>query len=350
MTKVIDAVTQPTEKIRVAIVGPTSYTALFLLWWLHRHEHVEVVYLASHRDELPKIDEEFPQLAGMYDMTCQPIDVQAISGCADVAFLCLPHVVSMQWAGKLVDAGLRVIDLSADYRLESAELYTHIYGHTHEDPGHLDEAVYGLPEWQADRIASARLIANPGCYPTGSILSIAPLVKAGLVDPQHIVINAASGITGAGRAAKAHLHFPEANEGFTAYAAGDHRHQPEIEQAVTHWSGYTTQALFVPHLLPVDRGILSTIYMHPLDARTTSADVLRVWHETYDDQPFVRIREKLPNIKWVRDTNFCDISVRVAGGHVIAFAAIDNMLKGACTQAIQNMNLIFGLHQTTGLL
>ena len=348
--------------IRVAIVGPTSYTGLYLILWLLRHPHATITYLASQRDELPNIADEFPQLRGLCELPGKPIDPAAIAAEADVVFLCLPHVASMQYAPKLLDAGLRVIDLSADYRLRDGDQYERVYGHKHEDRANLSGAVYGLPEYFADEIAEADLVANPGCYPTAAALSIAPLLQTSMVKPSGIIVNAASGVTGAGRTPKAPYHFPEANEGYMAYSPGVHRHQVEIEQTLTTVKGSKVSTLFVPHLLPIDRGILETIYLDPADDDISESELYEAFQDAYSNAPFVRIRRELPNVKWVRDTNYCDIAVRLvnAGGEpgsenddlgkkVVVFAAEDNMVKGASGQAIQNMNLMFNLDQATGL-
>jgi N-acetyl-gamma-glutamyl-phosphate reductase len=337
--------------IRVAIVGPTGYTALYLLKLLVNHPEAEVSYLASHREQLPHIAEEFPELLGRCDLTCRPIDAEAIAREADVAFMCLPHVAAMQYVPDLLDAGLKVVDLSADYRLSDPVLYERVYGEPHRDPENLARAVYGLPELNGARIAAAELVANPGCYPTAAALGIGPLLARQVVEPTGIVINAASGVTGAGRAAKAHLHYPEMNESYLPYGIdnGPHRHQSEIEQTLAAFRGAAVQTLFVPHLLPVDRGILASIYMDPVDAGVEEEQVYEALEEAYANEPFVRVRVGFPNIKWVRDTNYCDLSARVLGGKVIVFAAEDNMIKGASGQAIQNMNLMFGLDEAAGL-
>jgi len=348
--------------IRCAIVGPTSYTALYLIEILLRHPSAKVTYLATQREALPNIADEFPQFRARCEMAGQPIDPAAIAAAADVAFLCLPHVASMQYAPKLLDAGLRVIDLSADYRLRDAAQYARVYGHAHEDVANLAAAVYGLPEFFAEQIKDADLVANPGCYPTAAALGIAPLLQRSLVKPTGIIINATSGVTGAGRSPKQPFHFPEANEAFSPYAPGIHRHQTEIEQTLRTIKGSPVNVLFVPHLLPVDRGILESIYLDPADDDVTEAELYEAFHDAYAEAPFVRVRKELPNIKWVRDSNYCDIAVRLvhAGGEpgadndgiarkVIVFTAEDNMIKGASGQAVQNMNLMFGLDQTAGL-
>jgi N-acetyl-gamma-glutamyl-phosphate reductase len=340
--------------LRVAIIGPTSYTGLNLIRLLLRHPEANVTYLASQRELLPKISEEFPELRDRCDMMCQPIDPKAIAKLADVAFLCLPHVVSMKYVPSLIKAGLRVIDLSADYRLKDAELYEWTYGTAHEDVDNLDEAVYGIPEFLADQISDARLVANPGCYPTAAVLGIAPLIMADLVKPAPIIVNAASGASGAGRTVKQQMQFAEVNENYCAYSPGTHRHQPEIDQALSWIGGQSTDVLFVPHLLPIDRGILATIYLDPVEDAPSERDFLAAFRHAYTDHPFIRVSADLPNIKHVRDTNYCDITVRVTGPaesqKVVVFSAIDNMIKGASGQAIQNMNVMFEIEQTMGLV
>ena len=339
--------------LRAAIIGPTGYTGLYLIQWLLRHPQAQLTYLASHREQLPDIRQEFPCLAGRLRdeiALCQPIDPQAIAAAADVAFMALPHKAAMSYAPQLLDAGLRVIDLSADYRFADADQYETIYQTPHTDRDHLALAGYGLPELFREQLHDAKLIANPGCYPTAAALAIAPLLRAGLVSDQSILINAASGATGAGRKEKPNLHFPEHNQAYMAYGQiGGHRHQPELEQTLNTAVGRPVPVLFVPHLLPIDRGILETIYLVP-EQGVTQAQLFEAYENAYAHEPFVRVKQELPNVKHVVDTNFCDLSVRLVDSHVVVFAAIDNMLKGASGQAIQNMNLMFGLDETTGLL
>lgn len=335
--------------IRVAIVGPTGYTALWLIKLLARHPEVRVSYLAARREVLPHIAEEFPELLGVCDLACRPIDYAAIGREADVAFICLPHLAAMEHVPPLLEAGVRVIDLSADYRLSDPQNYEKVYGHTHTDTANLANAVYGLPELNAAKLPGAKLVANPGCYPTAAALGIGPLLAKGLVKSTGIVINACSGVSGAGKSPKPHLHFPEMNEAFMCYGAGTHRHQPEIDQTLTKLTGQPVATLFVSHLLPVDRGIHETIYLEPAQDELTEDALYDVFEEAYADEPFIRIRLGFPNVKHVRDTNYCDIAVRVSGGKVIVFSAIDNMIKGASGQAIQNMNLMFELDETAGL-
>jgi len=339
-----------TMSVRTAIVGPTGYTGLHLIKLLARHPQADVSYLASHREQLPHIAEEFPELLGVCDLACEPIDAGAIAAAADVAFVCLPHVSAMEYVPKLLRAGLRVIDLSADYRLADPALYEQVYQHEHLDRANLKHAVYGLPEVNAEAIAKAKLVANPGCYPTAAALGIGPLLVGNLVKPTGIVIHAASGVSGAGRSPKPHLHFVEANEGYMPYAVGNHRHEPEIEQTLSNLRGAAVDVLFVPHLLPINQGILESIYLDPLDENVTEADCMAAYEQAYADEPFVRVRTGLPNVKQVFNTNFCDVTVRVAGGKVIVFAAEDNLIKGASGQAVQNMNIMFELDETLGLI
>lgn len=347
--------------ISVAILGPTGFTGLYLIELLARHPHAAVTYLASHREELPDLRDEFPRLAGVLDddvAQCRPIDADAIAEAADVAFLGLPHRAAMAYVPRLLDAGVRVIDLSADYRLADVDLYQTTYDTAHEDPANLPSAVYGLPELFRDQLPGAMLVANPGCYPTAAALAIAPLLSHALVKPAGITIFAASGTSGAGRAATAANSFLSVNEAFGPYGRiGGHRHQPEIAQTLSRVAGKSVSPLFIPHLLPIDAGILETITLDPADPDVTEADLYEALHDAYDAEPFVRVREAagvLPNVKHVVGTNCCDLAVRLVETEdgqkkVVVFAAEDNLIKGASGQAIQNMNAIFELPETTGL-
>jgi len=347
-----------TGAIRVAIVGPTGYTGLHLIEWLARHPHAEVVYLASHREALPDIRAEFPQLTGRIDpqaAQCRPIDAEQIARAADVAFLGLPHKAAMAYVPALLDAGVRVIDLSADYRLTSPDLYERVYATPHHDPANLAEAVYGLPELFRDKLPGAMLVANPGCYPTAAAIAVAPLISHSLVHTQKLIINAASGVTGAGRKVNAALQFAAVNESYRAYGEiGNHRHQPEIAQTLSTVAGKDVRPLFVPHLLPIDRGILQTIYLQPVDADVTEEDLWEAYADAYADEPFIRLGEGLPDVKHVAGSNFCDLTFRVVGPPddptIVVFAALDNMIKGASGQAIQNMNIVYEMDETAGLL
>ena len=344
--------------LRAAIIGPTGYLGFSLINQLLRHPEAKVTYLASHREQLPDITEEFPSLLGRIDRevgTCRPIEVEAIASSADVAFLALPHGAAMTYVPALLDAGLRVIDLSDDYRLSDPDLYQQTHGHTHADLANLNDAIYGLPELFRSQLGGAMLVANPGCYPTAAALAIAPLLTTNLIQPTSIIINAASGVTGAGRKATAPLHFPEQNESYCPYGTiGGHRHQPEINQTLNAVADREVHSLFVPHLLPIDRGILETIYLDPAGDDVTEEDLHEAYAQAYANEPFVRVRSSLPNVKDVRETNFCDVAARLAtlGGQpkIVVFSTVDNLVKGAAGQAIQNMNLVFELEETAGLL
>ncbi|MEQ9459444.1 MAG: N-acetyl-gamma-glutamyl-phosphate reductase [Phycisphaeraceae bacterium] len=343
--------------IRAAVVGPTGYAGAELIRLLLGHPGAELTYLASHRDELPDLRVEFPRFAGQLSdvvAVARPIDSRAIAAAADVVFLALPHTASMAHVPGLIDARLRVIDLSADYRLASAGLYEAVYGVAHTDAGRIGEAVYGLPELFRDQITKeTRLVASPGCYPTAALLGLTPLLRAGLVETSSIVINAASGTTGAGRAAKVGLLHAEANEGFAAYGKiGGHRHQPEIRYTLERLGLPGIDPLFVPHLLPLDRGILETIYLEP-KAGVTESDVARAYTEAYADEFFVHVVDHLPSVKHVTGTNHVQIGFRMAetatSRKLVVFVAEDNIVKGASGQAVQAMNLMFGLEEGAGL-
>jgi len=337
------------EAIRVILIGGSGYAGFEAIRWLSRHRCVELVGIYGPENELGPIEGFYPLLSGQVSLTQELFDPAGLKKLyADLAMLCVPHKVAMSYVPALRQAGLRVIDLSADYRLTDAAVYEKWYC-PHTDAARLGEAVYGLPEYFADKIRTADLVANPGCYPTCTVLAVAPLLKAGLIEPTGIISNAISGVTGAGRAPKPNHYFPQRNENFEPYGVGNHRHMPEMEQVLGDLTGQNCEVLFQPHLCPMDRGMLCTIYANP--TKDADAEQLNaVLAEAYADTPFVRVRQDfLPATKYVANTNFCDVAARSAKGRVILFSALDNLLKGASTQAIQNMNLMFGLDETTGL-
>src|SRR5262249_39095170 len=254
------------NKTDVAIIGASGYSARELIHLLLRHPHARITVATSRQDELPRLDALHPSLARRIDLTCEPFDPEKIARRAQVAFLCLPHVASMAAVPALHDRGMKVIDLSADYRLKSAGIYAEWYDHEHTDPDRLDLAVYGLPEIYRDVIPGSTLIANPGCYTSTSILALAPLIAEDRIERSGIIIDAKSGVSGAGRSPKLTTHFPECNESLSAYSVGRHRHTPEIEQVLTdvgRLTGEPVEVIFTPHLVPMDRGILATIYAQP---------------------------------------------------------------------------------------
>jgi len=341
--------TQSDRKIRIVLIGGSGYAGFEAIRWLLRHPAAELVGVFGPPEELGRMDDFYPLLSGQSDLVQELFDADRVASAgADLAMLCVPHTVAMSYVPTLRSAGLRVIDWSADYRLVDAAVYEKWYA-PHSDPGGLADAVYGLPEYYRDAITEASLVANPGCYPTCSILAIAPLLRAGLIESEGIVINAVSGVSGAGRSLNLKFHFPECNENFAPYGVGTHRHMPEIEQVLSELSGKETTVLFQPHLSPMDRGMLCSIYADPV-GKVTDDQLTGALVEAYRHEPFVRVRtDVLPASKYVSTTNFCDVSARTVKGKVAVFSALDNVIKGASGQAIQNMNIMFSLDETTGL-
>ena len=334
---------------RVAILGATGYTALELLKILARHPHVEVTALTTRQDTNPHISEVHPALTGLFDLPCENLTPEEVGSRADIVFCALPHTASMEAVPQLLDAGARVVDLSADYRLSDPGVYEQWYGHVHTDPTRLSNTVYGLPEIYQDKIPGADLVANPGCYTSTSILGLAPLIAEGVIESSGIIIDAKSGVSGAGRTPKLGTLFAECNESVTAYGIGNHRHTPEIEQVLGDIGGADVQIAFNPHLMPMDRGILCSMYPRMKQSKSVE-ELFEIFREFYADQPFVRVVEQIPATKNVAHTNFCDISVRMNRDQLVVFSATDNLIKGASGVAVQNMNLLLGLDQRTGML
>ncbi len=333
---------------RIAILGATGYSALELIKILLRHPHAQITTLTSRQEGNPAISSIHPALANRIDLRCEDLSPEEVAERTDCIFSCLPHGLTSKIVPQLLRPGKRVIDFSADYRLDSEEVYRHWYEEPHHDPQRLGQAVYGLPELFREQIISAPLIANPGCYPTSAILALAPFLKAQLIDPQDIIIDSKSGVSGAGRVPKLNTHFPECNESVSAYNVGRHRHTPEIEQVLSKASGTEVGVIFTPHLIPMDRGILTTTYSRPREpvSEETLFDVLSSF---YADQPFVRVVRHLPGTKDTRDTNFCDVAVRVVRGRILTISCLDNLIKGAAGAAVQNFNLIYGYPETMAL-
>lgn len=334
---------------RIAILGATGYTALELLKILSRHPDAEVTALTTRQDSRPHISEIHPSLSGVFDLYCENLSTEEVGQRADIVFCALPHTASMEAVPQLLDAGCRVIDLSADYRLSDPGIYEQWYGHVHTDPTRLSTTVYGLPEIYMDRIPGADLIANPGCYTSTSILGLAPLLAEGLIEPTGIIIDAKSGVSGAGRSPKLSTLYAECNESVTAYGIGNHRHTPEIEQVLSDIGGTGVRVAFNPHLMPMDRGILCSMYPRLKESKSAE-ELLALYRAFYANQPFIRIVEHIPATKHVAHTNFCDISVRMNRDQLVVFSATDNLIKGASGVAVQNMNLILGLDQRTAML
>ena len=338
--------------LKVAIVGASGYTGVELLRILHCHSEAAVTCVTSERSAGKRISDIYPGLKGRCDLLLENLEPVRVAGKADFIFTALPHKAAMEVAPTFLSMGKRVVDLSADYRLQDPKEYEKWY-EPHLSPALLKKAVYGLPELKRARIAGADLVANPGCYPTTVILGLAPLLKNKLIDPAAIIADSKSGVSGAGRSAKVDSLYCEVNEGFKAYGVGgSHRHIPEIEQELGLIAGKKLTITFTPHLAPMDRGILSTIYSVPVKSVTT-AGLLKVYNDFYKGEPFVRVLPEgsFPSTAFVRGSNFCDIGVTVdsRSGRVIVVCAIDNLVKGASGQAVQNMNIMCGFPETMGL-
>ena len=341
--------------MKIGIVGAGGYAGVNLLSLLLRHPEAEVVWLMSeeaHKGK--KISELYPHLAGECDLACQTLDdLDKNLGKVELVFLALPHGIALNYVPKILKAGKKVIDLGADYRFHDEKVFYKWYKIEHPDKAALSEAVFGLPELYKDEIKKARLIGNPGCYPTASILGMAPLVKNNLIDNNSIVLDAKSGISGAGRGVSLKVHFCERDEGIVSYAVTNHRHMGEIEYQLSLVAGKDFSVTFVPHLVPMNRGILITGYAKNQKSKIKNQNYLiGLYKEFYKDSPFVRIYDSgEPCTKNIAGTNYCDIGIAVneATNTVIVMSVIDNLVKGAAGQAAQNMNLVYGLPETTGL-
>ncbi|NIQ98190.1 MAG: N-acetyl-gamma-glutamyl-phosphate reductase [Desulfuromonadales bacterium] len=337
---------------KVAVVGASGYTGAELLRILHRHPGVKITCVTSRQYVGEPISKVFPSLRERVDLVCEENDTELIADKADLVFTALPHKTAMEVVPGLLAAGAKVVDLSADYRLRDVGVYEQWY-QEHSSASLLDTAVYGLSELYRGQVATARLVANPGCYPTSVILAMAPMIRAGLVDLSTLIVDSKSGASGAGRSAKVGTLYCEVNEGFKAYGVGSHRHTPEIEQELSALAGTPVQLNFTPHLLPVNRGILSTCYFNLASAKNTS-QLVEYFEASYAGEPFVRVlpEGELPNVSSVSGSNICDIGVvsDERTGRAIVVSAIDNLVKGAAGQAVQNMNLMIGADEATGLL
>jgi len=335
--------------VKVGIVGGTGYTGVELLRLLTTHTDAEVVAITSRAECGRRVDDLFPNLRGYYDLSFSEPDVHVLAAC-DVVFFATPHNVAMNLVPELLAADARVIDLSADYRIRDASLWSQWYGEPHASPELLAEAVYGLPELNRDKIAAARLVACPGCYPTSVQLGFMPLLANGLIDPQQLIASAASGVSGAGRQARIDNLLSEAADSFKAYGVSGHRHLPEIEQGLSDIAGESAQVTFVPHLLPIVRGIHATLFGR---LNNDSVDLQALYEDAYAEEPFVDVLPSgvYPQTRTVKGANRCQISIAVPQNRntVVVMAIIDNLVKGASGQAVQNMNIMLGLDETAGL-
>jgi N-acetyl-gamma-glutamyl-phosphate reductase len=337
------------ERARVSVAGASGYAGGELVRWLCGHPRVDIVHLTAFREAGRPMSDVFPNLRGFTTQTLNGTSWREMGSESDVVFLALPHGAAIEAAPALLDAGTRVVDLGADFRLKDPASYLRWYGAEHAATPLLDEAVYGLPEANRDAVRSARLVANPGCYPTAAALALLPLVATGLVRGP-VIVDAKSGVSGAGRNPSAGTHFSEVNENFRPYKLGEHRHGPEMEQTLAQ-AGNPVSVYFAPHLAPMTRGILATCYA-PLTGDLSVETLFALYRDAYRDEPFVRVLEtELPQTKATLGSNFCDVAVRVDPERrlAVAVSAIDNLVKGAAGQAIQNMNLMCGFPESEGL-
>lgn len=338
------------QKTRVAILGATGYAGVETLRILLQHPRVEITVITSQQYVGRPVSSVYPGLLGKCDLPLQPLDAEKIALKADLAFTALPHETSMGIVASLIQGGVRTIDLSADFRLHDAALYRRWY-REHEAPELLPQAVYGLTELHRQQIAETMLVANPGCYPTGAVLGLAPVFAKDLVQGT-VVIDAKSGVTGAGRSSAVELSFSEVNENFKAYNVAVHRHAPEIEQELSEIAARPVSVLFVPHLVPMNRGILSTMYVE-LKQAMSDEELGNIYREFFRADPFVRIVAcgRFPETKEMRGSNDCAIGLRydACTQRLVVITAIDNLVKGAAGQAVQNMNLMYGWGEEEGL-
>ena len=334
--------------IKIGIVGGTGYTGVELLRILARHPEAQLAAITSRKEAGMPVAEMFPSLRGCVDLKfCDPKDAGLLS--CDLVFFATPNGIAMGEAQALLSAGVKVIDLAADFRIKDIAVWEKWYGMTHACPELVQEAVYGLPEVNRDAIKGARMVANPGCYPTATQLGFLPLVEAGVVDDQHLIADTKSGVSGAGRKAETHILFSEASDNFKAYGVAGHRHLPEVRQGLARAAGHEVGLTFVPHLVPMIRGIHATLY----GRLTKEADLQALFEQRYRGEPFVDVLPtgSQPDTRSVRASNICRIAVHQpqGGDMVVVLSVIDNLVKGAAGQAVQNMNLMFGLPETVGL-
>jgi N-acetyl-gamma-glutamyl-phosphate reductase len=339
-----------TGVIEAAIVGASGYSGAELLRLLTHREGVHIRKVIASASVGQRVDTVYPTFSGRLELAYEPWDAAACAEC-DLVFVAVPSGESMNIVPELLQSGPRVIDLSGDFRLQTADQYERYYKHTHTAPQLLGEAAYGLPELHRPEIATARLVANPGCYPTSAILGLLPALEDKLIDPTGIVITAMSGVSGAGRSATLELSFTEVNENMRAYKIGNHQHIPEIQTVLSRVASTDVSLSFIPHLVPLTRGLYTTIHAR-LDVPLSTDELYEVFRQRYHEEPFVRVKRQIPQVKDVVHTNYCDIFVHVnsTARQAIIVSVIDNLVKGASGQAVQNMNIMFGLPENEGLL
>ena len=338
--------------IKAAIIGATGYAGAELVRILTRHPQVRLTAITSQSYAGQPFWQVYPHLYKYIDLTCEKMDLAKLTVESDVIFMALPHGHAMPAVQETVKQNKKIIDLGADFRIDDPAVYEEWYKVKHTAVELLPEAVYGLPEINRNKIRETNVLANPGCYPTSAILGLAPLLAKGLIDTESIIVDSKSGVSGAGRGLLLNTHYSEVNESIKAYNIGKHRHTPEIEQEISKIAGQKITIIFTPHLTPMIRGILSTIYAK-LKPDALDTDLGQIYREFYREEPFVRVLPEgfLPKTKDVSGSNFCDISVvkDERTGRAVIVSAIDNLIKGASGQAVQNMNIMFGLTENTGI-
>lgn len=338
--------------IKAGIIGATGYAGQELVRLLYNHSKVELTHLSSHSYAGKKISDVYPNFTGIFEKELVELNAEEMSDDCDVIFFALPHGLTAKQLSNDLIKKIKIIDLGADFRLKDKEVYESWYKIKHEAPGLLKKAVYGLCELNRKSIKSTRITANPGCYTSCSILSLAPLLSNKVIDSSTIIIDAKSGLSGAGRTLGLPTHFTESNESFKAYGIGTHRHTPEIEQELGIIAGESIVLSFTPHLIPMNRGILTTSYAS-LSIDISTEELIELYREYYRDEKFIRIysKDNLPETRFVRNSNYTDIGLKTdpRTNRVIVVAAIDNLIKGAAGQAVQNMNIMFGLPEETGI-
>lgn len=337
--------------IKAAVLGATGYAGIELVRILSGHPDVELEVLGSQSFDGQPIAEVYQNFNHVLDMNCEKLDLEKVAKC-DIAFTALPHGASKEVIPSLIEKGLKVIDLSGDFRYDDVKVYEKWYGQEHSSPELLRESVYGMPELYRDKVKNARIIGNPGCYTTCSILGAYPLLASGIGNSENIIVDAKSGVTGAGRGLGLAYHFCECTENTKAYKIATHRHTSEIEQELSKAAGKEVMISFTPHLIPQKRGIFATIYVN-LNKKCTTEELVKLYKEFYKDEYFIRVKEagKLPETKHVAGSNFVDIGMVVDErlNRAVIVSTIDNIFKGAAGQAVQNMNIMFGLDEKTGI-
>lgn len=334
---------------KIGVVGATGYTGIELLRFLVVHPHIEVAMVTSRGEAGTRVDAMFPSLRGYLDLNFTEPNLEQLASC-DLVFFATPNGIAMQSAKQLVEAGTKVIDLAADFRIKDLAVWSSFYGMDHACPELVNEAVYGLPEINRDLIKQAQIVANPGCYPTSVILGLLPLLKAGLIDHTDIIADTKSGVTGAGRSAKVTSLMSEVNDSFKAYGIAGHRHQPEIAGILSNETQQPVELIFQPHLLPMNRGIHATLYAKPLKP---IQELETYFNDFYHNEPFVDVMPpgSCPETRSVRGSNMCRISPNMSmnGKRIVVLSVIDNLVKGAAGQAVQNMNIMLGFDETETL-